>query len=275
MAAVGNPATGGRTPPGSVTLCAPGQHIRVNGPWGHYVIKNNDFYPRAAPQCITHHRSGPNFAVTTSRANARGAESDAYPNIFSGCSWGTCSGQSALPAPLFSLHQPWVSWYARLRPHGKWDANLDIWLSPAAQVRGQVTGAEVMIWMSARGFGHPQTTTRIDRIGWHLAHWTTRSLSQPRVTWPLIIFRAAHARRYLRRLALMPFFRDLLRLHLIRHGYWLDSLHAGFEIWTGGYGLSTLWFREDAGQRRRARSAAPMRPASLPSSASLIRAGLR
>lgn len=38
--ASGAPVPGGEG--GKVTLCQPGQHIHVDGPWGHYVLKNND-----------------------------------------------------------------------------------------------------------------------------------------------------------------------------------------------------------------------------------------
>jgi hypothetical protein len=242
------PATGAAGAVGaaapSAALCGAGQQIGVHGPWGDYEIKNNVYHPATAPECIRHYRSGPDFAVTRSGANSPNAESDAYPNIFSGCSWGTCTTRSPLPARVFSLKHPWVSWFAKLRAGGKWDANLDIWLSKAPRKSGQLTGAEVMIWMSARGFGHVQTTTTIDGIRWHLEHWTTRSLSDPHVTWPLIIFRAVRARPHVRELALMPFFRHLKSLHLIHSGYWLDSVHAGFEIWRGGVGLHMWWFRE-------------------------------
>lgn len=244
------PGTAGATVPPvwrstrPVTLCGPGQRLRVKGPWGDYLIKNNDYYPSTAPECITHYGRGPNFLVSKSKARAYGSESEAYPNIFSGCSWNVCSDRSVMPARLFALHHPWVSWYANLRARGKWDANLDMWLSKVPRASGQVTGAEVMIWMQVRGFGPVGTSTKIDGIRWHLSYWRTRSLTHPHMTWPLVIFRAVRARTAVHRLYLLPFFRLLRRLHLIRHYYYLDSVHAGFEIWNGGRGLRMKWFRE-------------------------------
>ncbi len=235
---------------GPTTLCAAGERIHVDGRWGDYVLMNNTLHPRSAPECISHYRPGPSFAVIRSGANSHGPESEAYPNLFSGCSWGFCSDRSALPARVFSLRHPWVSWSARFRPGGKWDANLDMWLSRSAQVRGQVTGAEVMIWVSAHGFAHVGTVTRIDGIRWHFVHWTTRSLIQRHVTWPLIIFRTVRPRHRVGHLALKPFFRYLRRLHLIHRGYWLDSVHAGFEIWNGGRGLRMLRFQEGGGLQK-------------------------
>lgn len=243
MSADGAAATAGK-PPRRVTLCDRGEHLAVATQFGDYVLKNNDFHPSTAPTCVTHDGTGPNFVVSKSDANSRSDESDAYPNLYSGCSWAVCSKDSALPARVSALRNPWASWYTTLGAGGRWDANLDIWLSRTAQERGQVTGAELMIWMSTRRFGTTSATTRIDGIRWHLAYWRTRSLSQPGVTWPLIIFRAVRPRTSLHRLALLPFFRRLQRLHLIHRGYWVDSIHAGFEIWRGGTGLRTRWFRD-------------------------------
>jgi Glycosyl hydrolase family 12 len=240
----GPPASGGGLPS---QLCEPDEYLNVDGPWGGYVLKNNDFHPTTAPECISHSKRGPNFGVSKSSATARGSESDAYPNIFVGCSWGKCSDHSALPARLSAVGHPWVSWYAKLVPRGKWDANLDIWLSSRPRRTGQVTGAEVMIWLSARGFGSVGDDVNIDGIGWSLEHWTTRSLTQPKDRWPLIIFRATRSRSHVRRLALQPFFRELEHLHLIRGGDWIDSVHGGFEIWNGGKGMTMNWFRAGGG----------------------------
>jgi hypothetical protein len=104
------PPVTGSGPPSE--LCEPDEYLNVDGPWGRYVLKNNDFHPTTAPECITHYG----------------------------------------------------------------------------------TGAEVMIWLSARGFAPVRATHRIDGIGWSLVHWRTRSLTQPQDTWPLIIFRAARSR---------------------------------------------------------------------------------
>jgi hypothetical protein len=238
--AVGSQIPGGG---GHLKMCQAGQEIHIDGPWGGYILKNNDFYSHSAPICITHNRTGPDFQVTESRARTYGSESDAYPNLFMGCSYNRCSHGSPLPARLSRMKHPWVSYFAKLPGRGKWDANVDMWLSRHEQKTGIVTGAEVMIWPNARGFGNPAANVRVDGRRWHLVYWTTRSLTDPKITWPLIIFRAVPGRGELHRLRLMPFFRVLTRLHLIRHSYWLDSLHAGFEIWAGGKGMKLQWAR--------------------------------
>ena len=245
-------ATGSTVPGagGKLKLCQAGQHIHVDGPWGRYVLKNNDFYPHAAPICITHYRTGPDFAVTSSRANAQGSESDAYPNIFAGCSYNTCAHHTGLPARVFSMNHPWISYYAKMKNRGKYDANVDMWLSRHKQKTGIVTGAEVMIWMKTHRFGEPAANVKVDGIHWHLVHWTTRSLTDPSITWPLIIFRAVPARGYVHRLPILPFLKVLKHLGLVHKGYWLDSVHAGFEIWDGGKGMRLQWFRFGQGHHR-------------------------
>jgi hypothetical protein len=100
-----------------------------------------------------------------------------------------------------------------------------------------------MIWVDTRGFGAPTANVRVDGMPWHLVHWITSSPLDRHVHWPLIIFRAVPGRTHVRHLALLPFFRKLRRLHLIRSSDWLDSVHAGFEIWTGGRGMKLQWFR--------------------------------
>jgi len=32
------------------------------------------------------------------------------------------------------------------------------------------------------------------------------------------------------------------RLGLIGPSWWLTSVHAGYELWSGGHGLSITWF---------------------------------
>jgi hypothetical protein len=226
-----------------IRLCQPGQVLHIDGPWGTYILKNNNFQGEAA-MCVTHYKAGPNFAVTKSRADSHTGQSSSYPNIYSGCSYNKCSHDSKLPARIFRMHHPWVSYYAHLEPHGKWDANLDMWVSRHKQKRGIVTGAEVMIWFNARGFGSVSPMYKIGGIHWHLVHWITRSPTMHWVHWPLIIFRASPGRNYAHRLPLLPFFRILLRKHLIRRGDWLDSMHAGFEIWKGGKGMKLQFFHE-------------------------------
>lgn len=238
--AVGSTVPGGG---GHMKMCQAGQEIHIDGPWGSYILKNNDDYYAHAPICITHFRTGPDFAVTASRARTHGSESEAYPNLFAGCSYSRCSHGSGLPARVFHMGNPWVSYFARLPARGKWDANIDMWLSRHEQKTGIVTGAEVMIWPNARGFGNPRGNVRVDGRRWHLVYWRTRSLTDPKITWPLIIFRGVPGRGHLHHLPLVPFFRVLKHLHLIHQGYWLDSLHAGFEIWAGGKGMKLQWFR--------------------------------
>jgi len=233
-----------------IKLCQPGQVLHIDGPWGTYILKNNNFQGHAA-MCLTHYKAGPNFAVTKSLASSHTGQSAVYPNIYSGCSYNQCSHNSKLPAQVFKMHNPWVSYYAHLVPKGKWDANLDMWLGRHKQKRGIVTGAEVMIWFNARGFGSVSPMYKIDGIQWHLVHWITRSPIKHHVHWPLIIFRSSVGRGSVHHLALMPFFRLLLRLHLIRHSDWLESMHAGFEVWRGGKGMKMQFFHESAAFQRR------------------------
>jgi hypothetical protein len=237
-------------PSPKIKLCQPGQVLHIDGPWGTYILKNNNQQGHS-PLCVMHYKAGPNFAVVKSQANSQGSESAVYPNLYTGCSYNQCSHNSRLPAQVFKMNHPWVSYYATLPPRGRWDANLDMWLGRHKQKRGIVNGAEVMIWPNAHGNGLPTANVRIDGINWHLVHWITKSPVKPWIHWPLIIFRAVPGRSSLHRLALLPFFRLLLKKHLIRKGDWLESMHAGFEIWNGGRGMKMKFFHESAAFQRR------------------------
>lgn len=109
---------------------------------------------RGGPASPTSARA-PIFKVTRSRAHEHGPESVAYPNIYTGCSYDTCDHGGLLPTRVFRMRHPWVSWFAHLTRRGRWDANLDMWLSRREQKTGIVTGAEVMTWINTRGLGTP------------------------------------------------------------------------------------------------------------------------
>jgi hypothetical protein len=50
-----------------------------------------------------------------------------------------------------------------------------------------------------------------------------------------------------RRLWIMPFLRFLEGQGLVRPSWWLTSVHAGYELVSGGNGLTTTWFNVHTG----------------------------
>jgi len=220
-------------------LCRPYQHITTAGGSGAgFVVRNDDF--GGLPECLSNVNDWSNFKVRTSKADAGGAESMAYPNIFRGCSWGLCSPRSGLPARAGRLQKLSTSWYTTLHASGRWAAAYDIWFDRKNQITGQNNGAELMIWLNTRGFPADRAPiVRVDHTRWRVQRWVVIRGGK---RWNYIQFRRVHPTNHVHRLGLVPFIRVCQRYGWIRPSWWLTSVEAGFEIWRGGAGLATTRF---------------------------------
>ena len=231
-----------RRHPVTIRLCHRYQHVAAFGADGAGLVVRNDNYG-GLRECLANVNRWANFAVASSGARRTRQEPYAFPNIFYGCSWGICSPATKLPRRLSRLRQPVTSWYTAGRPGGQWDAAYDIWFARRRHTNGQDRGAEIMLWLRTSGFGRPAAVHSlvIDRRRWELEHWiTTNPATGDR--WPLIIFRMVRPHRYVKRLALMPFFHRVEAMGLLRRYWWLTAVEAGFEVWRGGAGLRTTSF---------------------------------
>jgi len=231
-----------RPHPVTLRLCRRYQHLVAFDAHGAGLVVRNDNYG-GRRECLANVNRRANFAVASSAARRKGVEPAAFPNIFYGCSWGICSPSARLPRRLSRLRNPVTSWYTAGRPQGRWDAAYDIWFARQRATGGQDRGAEIMLWLRTDGLGRPAAahSLLIDRRRWQLEHWITRNPATGD-HWPLIIFWMTHPRRYVRHLALMPFFHRVEALGLLHRSYWLTSVEAGFEVWRGGTGLRTTSF---------------------------------
>ena len=220
-------------------LCGAYQHIVIDGARGTpYVVRNDNYGGR--PECLRNSSGGPNFTIVTSGARRAGPEPVAFPNIFRGCSWGVCSPDGALPLPVSRLGALVTSWSTRQTRRGVWDAAYDIWFARHRSVSGQDAGAEVMIWLNSHGLRTGRgRVVRIDHRRWHLVHWRTGLGGRH---WNYLRFALVGGGTSIRRLSIGPFIALARRYRLIRPGWWLTSVEAGFEIWRGGAGLRTTGF---------------------------------
>lgn len=232
----------------TIVLCRPFKHITtISRSGAHFVVRNDNFGGRR--ECLSNRNDWSNFKVRVSKANARGVESMAYPNIFRGCSWGVCSPGSGMPVRVSRLDWLTTSWYTSLHASGRWAATYDIWFNRTDRVSGQDNGAELMIWLNARSF--PATNRApvvwIDHTRWRVQRWVTDGPNGKK--WNYIQFRRLRPVTHVRRLKLVPFIRFSRRFGWIRRSWWLTGVEAGFEIWRGGAGLATTLFW--AGKPRR------------------------
>ncbi|MHB1594953.1 MAG: GH12 family glycosyl hydrolase domain-containing protein [Streptosporangiaceae bacterium] len=220
-------------------LCGSYQHIVTSGARGtRYVVRNDNYGGRL--ECLRNSSGGPNFAIVSSGARRAGREPVAFPNIFRGCSWGVCSPGGRLPLRVSRLATLTSTWSTRQTRRGVWDAAYDIWFARHRCVSGQDGGAELMIWLNSHGLrtGRGRIVT-VDHRRWHLVRWRT-GLGHKH--WNYLRFSLVGGGTAVRRLRIGPFIALARRHRLIRQGWWLTSVEAGFEIWRGGAGLRTTGF---------------------------------
>jgi hypothetical protein len=227
---------------GNSRLCQRYQHLDVSdGDGPGYTIYNDMF--GSSGQCLVNQGGGTNFRVTASDAFSRKAQPVGFPDIFYGCSRGTCSPGTALPRRVSALRDPQVSWYSTDRASGQWNAAFDIWFGRRRQVSGQPDGAELMIWLDERGAAVPTYDggkyRREDGATWYLDHWRT---CLDRTCWNYVRFWRVRRTTHVTRLALGPLIDAAERSGLIKRSWWLESIAAGYELWQHGAGLATTWF---------------------------------
>jgi len=237
--AVAAGTTGAGAAPAGTVICE--QYGSATSPDGRYIVQNNR-WGSTTEQCITITNGG--FQVTRSAANVptNGAPAG-YPSIYWGCHYGNCT-------PGFSPVQLSSSAYAGISTSvamtypssGQWNAAYDIWLDPTPRTNGQNTGAEIMVWLNHQGLPQPvgsrvATVTLLGatwdvwfgNIGWNVVSYV-RTAGTGSLSFPVSTFtNDAIARGYASR------------------SWYLTSIQAGFEPWTGGAGLAVTSFSVTTG----------------------------
>jgi Glycosyl hydrolase family 12 len=197
-------------------------------------------YHSSAPFTICSN-GAPQFAVTASGINvATNGEPGAYPSVYEGCHWGTCTSDSGLPIQVRDLERPGTvttSYATETVSTGTWDDAYDIFYtaSPSGtQNSGSVL--EMMIWLTRGGTAQPAGSLAAShvRIGGRLYNvwWDGYT-----VTYVLV-----HPAESVSGLDL-----GALAAYSVARGYlpaswFLIDVEAGFEIWQGGTGLTVSSF---------------------------------
>jgi hypothetical protein len=234
-AAIGGGGGGGTVTP----VCTSLGHLTVKNRQGVASVVRNDNFG-GLRECLTVSELGPNFVVSQQAGRKAHRTVIAFPNIFTGCSWGVCAPHSALPAMVSKLRNPVTSWTTAHTAAGRWNAAYDIWFAKRRMVTGQADGAELMIWLSARDLAlASKRVVRIDHAEWYVAHWMPHRNG---ASWGYIQFRRVHAAAGVSGLQLAPFIKLAEQHGWIRPSWWMLNIEAGFEIWSGGKGLATRSF---------------------------------
>lgn len=200
---------------------------------GYALRVRNDWW--LTPGCIQLHASG--FRVVTRYPEMNGRV-DAYPSTFYGNTYGLETSGSILPRKLGSLPRITSTWrFSGERAHGLFNASYDIWGSYSRTNTGHPDAFEIMVWLYHRGFRTPSGTpvVMIRHIRYYLMYWTTSYRGH---IWPYVSFRQVRETAHTG-ITVTAFLWYARQHGLIPARCYLVNITTGFEIVSGGYGLSS------------------------------------
>ena len=195
----------------------------------------NNAWNNGSGQAITVTPTG--FAITVENGSAptNGAPL-AYPSIYIGCHYTNCSPGTTLPGQLSQIHTLTSSISYTYAP-GIYDASYDIWLNPTPITNG-VNKQEIMIWLNRQGpiqpVGAIVGNAAIGGRSW--AVWQGSNGGNDVISYvaPDPISSAD--------LNLLSFVSDAESRSTVTNSWYLTSVQAGFEPWSGGVGLAVNSF---------------------------------
>jgi hypothetical protein len=197
---------------------------------GGYVVQNNA-WNNPAGQTINVTPTGFSITQMNGSAPTNGAPLG-YPSVYDGVHYGTSSAGTNLPIQLGHINSATSSIDYNYVPTGTWDAAYDIWLDPTPKTTG-VNQQEIMIWFNHQGpiqpVGAPVGNTTIDGktfVVWDGSNGQNNVMSyvatQPIEVWSFDV---------------MDFVGHTSTMESIDNSWYLTSIQAGFEPWSGGVGL--------------------------------------
>ncbi|MER7279134.1 RICIN domain-containing protein [Dactylosporangium sp. NPDC000244] len=201
---------------------------------GSYIVMNNR-WGSTATQCINVTANG--FRITTQDGSkGNGGAPLSYPAIYAGCHYTACSPGTNLPKQLSSIGSA-PSSIAFSYAGGTYDASYDIWMDPTAKKDG-VNQMELMIWFDHTGgvspVGSPVGNTTIAGKSWQV--WQGNNGGNDVVSY------VAPAQIPSWSFDVMDFVRDVDARTQVDSSWYLTSIQAGFEPWSGGVGLAVNSF---------------------------------
>lgn len=204
-----------------------------------YVVQNNR-WGASTEQCVTAASTGVGFTVDTAR-HTNTAGPAGYPSLYRGCVYGYCTARSPFPRKVSDLGNLRSSW-ATSRPTGggtqQYNTAYDLWFDPVANQAGRNRGAELMIWLNRTTWVQPigKKYYEITLAGTRWEVWYGRT------DLPVISYVRKAPVTAVSNLPITDFVRDATRAGVVKSTWYLTSVQAGFEPWTGGTGLRTSSF---------------------------------
>ncbi|MFC7545940.1 cellulose binding domain-containing protein [Plantactinospora sp. GCM10030261] len=202
-----------------------------------YVVQNNRWGSNAE-QCINVTSTGFQIVSQQGSAPTNGAPLS-YPSVFAGCHYTNCSPGTNLPRQLSQIASVNSS-ISYSYVGGTYNASYDIWLDPTPKTNG-VNQMEIMIWFNRQGpiqpIGSRVGTTSVGGRSWEV--WQGNNGGNDVVSYvaPSAISSWSFN--------VMDFVRDVDARTQVTTSWYLTSIQAGFEPWSGGVGLAVNSFSAD------------------------------
>ena len=226
-----------------VVTCAQFQNTNV----GSYIIQTDywNLTPCPGTQCMTIDPGTGAFSVT--QGPNCGNTVASYPNVLYGCSFGSCSSQSSLPAPVSSLSCVTSSWSFSVggTSSDQWDVAYDIWFCPdnSCGSPGFQNGLELMIWLdylNTTGWQTDQGAVTLDGHIWDAWIWPQGSGGLDHTYLAYLIHPPMVTS--VTNLDLKAFFQDAVNRGYLQNSWYLYAIQAGNELRTGGIPFTTNGF---------------------------------
>jgi len=213
---------------------------------GTYIVENNEF-DSSASECMGTD-SGADFTVANSAiSTATNGPPGAYPSIYQGCHWGSCSsgGLTSTPIQVSALTAGTVtsSWSTTQPGSGAYDVAYDIWFNQTPRTTGQPDCTELMVWLNHNGSVQPfggEVASHVT-VGGH----TYNIWEGQQSTWNTISYDMTTGTTSVSDLDIGTLAQDAVSRGYLSSSCYLIDVEAGFELWQGGGGLSTNSFSVD------------------------------
>jgi cellulose 1,4-beta-cellobiosidase len=220
------------------------QAAQVGG--GTYIVENNEF-DSSASECMSTD-SGADFTVANSAiSTATDGPPGAYPSIYQGCHWGSCSsgGLTSTPIQVSALTAGTVtsSWSTTQPGSGAYDVAYDIWFNKTPRTTSQPDCTELMVWLNHNGSVQPfggEVASHVT-VGGH----TYNIWEGQQSTWNTISYDMTTGTTSVSDLDIGTLAHDAVSRGYLSSSCYLIDVEAGFELWQGGAGLSTNSFSVD------------------------------
>jgi Glycosyl hydrolase family 12 len=197
-----------------------------------YVVQNNAYNIGFGQQTIDVTPTG--FIITAQNGSAptNGAPLS-YPSVFLGASYNSISPGSPLPEQLSQIQTATSSISYTFPSSGTYDASYDIWLNPTPITNG-VNQQEIMIWFNHVGPIQPTGSVvgnaTID--GQNFVVWEGSSDHN------LVSYVATSPMSSWNNFNVLAFIDNTETLEPVTNSWYLDSIQAGFEPWSGSVGAA-------------------------------------